>query len=731
MSRVHRGGSVRGRLARLLVAPALLAAAAPLAPAQAQGDGLPAAAQAPRIEILSNRPALLSGGDALVEIVLPEGADPAALRVEVDGRDVSAAFAPRDGGRVIGLVEGLPVGDSTLRARVPGAPPARLGVTNHPIGGPVFAGPQVRPWVCSTEAHDLGPAQDEQCNGTVRYEYRYKSSITGLFRTFDPALPPPDIATVTTDQGNEVPFVVRIERGTMDRGIYEIGVLFDLDDPAWAPWAPQAGWNGKLHVPFGGNCEPRHEQTGPPGDFLPTDREAWLLHSVVLERALSRGFMVATSGLNVLGQNCNDVVSAEALMMLKEHIVETYGEIRYTTAEGCSGGSMQQHLIAANYPGLLDGIQPACSFPDIWNAVVQAQDCNLLQRVFDEVAPARWADPRDQAAAAGYASVGVCRSRWDGPVPDLSYADIWLNPRTKCSLPPEQVYDPETNPAGARCTLQDYQVALFGRRAADGFANRPYDNVGVQYGLAALESGAITPEQFVDLNANVGGIDIDWNWQPERSVADLAALRRAYRGGRVTHGAALASVPIVDLRGSSNYEVHSDVHSYMLRQRLVDANGHHGNQIIWSSLGAIPDQGSVEAAFVLLDRWLAAIEADGSGLPLADKVLRHKPSDAVDACWVGERRITDPERCALLFPYYATPRIAAGAPLSDDVLKCRLRPLDRRSYAVAFSDDQWDRLAAAFPDGVCDWTRPGVAQEPSVPWLDFSTSPDGQALPWR
>ena len=37
-----------------------------------------------------------------------------------------------------------------------------------------------------------------------------------------------------------------------------------------------------------------------------------------------------------------------------------------------------------------------------------------------------------------------------------------------------------------------------------GFARSPWDNVGVQYGLAALKSGAITPAQFLDLNANVG-----------------------------------------------------------------------------------------------------------------------------------------------------------------------------------------------------------------------------------
>jgi Tannase-like family of unknown function (DUF6351) len=48
----------------------------------------------------------------------------------------------------------------------------------------------------------------------------------------------------------------------------------------------------------------------------------------------------------------------------------------------------------------------------------------------------------------------------------------------------------------------------------------------------------------------------------------------------------------------------------------------------------------------------------------------------------------------------------AGAPLSDDVMKCRLKPLDRGGHDVAFTDDQWARLRKAFPPGVCDWTEP-------------------------
>ncbi len=81
--------------------------------------------------------------------------------------------------------------------------------------------------------------------------------------------------------------------------------------------------------PFGGSCGPFHVQTANTS-------------AVLDETALERKFAVATSGLNVLGNNCNEAVSAEALMMVKEHLAETYGPIRYTIGNGCSGGSIQQ-----------------------------------------------------------------------------------------------------------------------------------------------------------------------------------------------------------------------------------------------------------------------------------------------------------------------------------------------------------------------------------------------------
>jgi len=66
------------------------------------------------------------------------------------------------------------------------------------------------------------------------------------------------------------------------------------------------------------------------------------------------------------------------------------------------------------------------------------------------------------------------------------------------------------------------------------------------------------------------------------------------------------------------------------------------------------------------------------------------------------------------------PRIVAGAPRTGDILKCRLKPVDAADYKVTFSAAEWARLGSIFPQGVCDWSRPGVGQKRlKDTWLAF------------
>ena len=132
---------------------------------------------------------------------------------------------------------------------------------------------------------------------------------------------------------------------------------------------------------------------------------------------------------------------------------------------------------------------------------------------------------------------------------------------------------PTDNPKGARCDVYDHTVNVYGRDPKTGFARRPLDNVGVQYGLAALNAGRISTAQFLDLNERIGGFDNDGNVVGRRSEGDPLAIRAAYRTGRLTSGGGgLASTPIIDYRNylddQPDGDVHLRYHSFALRERL-------------------------------------------------------------------------------------------------------------------------------------------------------------------
>jgi hypothetical protein len=122
---------------------------------------------------------------------------------------------------------------------------------------------------------------------------------------------------------------------------------------------------------------------------------------------------------------------------------------------------------------------------------------------------------------------------------------------------------------------------------------------------------------------------------------------------------------------------------------------------------------------------------DRSQRPHAEKVARNRPAEARDACTIAGVTYdwTPGSICELQFTYTGLTRTAAGGPDTNDVLKCQLKPLNGAEYNVSFTETQWARLQQAFPQGVCDYAKPGVAQQPSAaPWLSFSGGPGGVPL---
>ncbi|MFI5734815.1 DUF6351 family protein [Kribbella sp. NPDC051587] len=672
------------------------------------------AAYGVRIEVLSTpRPDFVSDGNALIGIT---GRNLENVTVELNGRDVTDAFT-RTAGRLVGLVRGLVIGRNTVTAGE-----ARLGLTNYPRSGPMLAGPHETPYICGTAGFvtlakvKLGPATGPDCSVPTRVDYLYRSTVDRSLKVL-PATKPADLATTTTSDGRRVPYIVRVETGVINRSIYEYAVLHDRAEGAPSALRPPSGWNGRLIYTFGGGC---------PGGWYQQGSATGGINDDVL---LGRGYAVASSTLNVFGVNCNGVLAAETMAMTREHIVETIGVPRQTIGWGCSGGSYQVFQIADNYPGLLDGIVASCVFPEVGFATLHTiTDALLLDHYFRSADG--WSDAEKQAAA-GFGKVGT--------IANLAAAGRRIDPRVYCpeQLPVQQRYDPVANPSGARCDVYDHQVNIWGKNAA-GVLRRPLDNVGIQYGLAALNAGRITAAQFVDLNRAIGGFDADANFVPGRTVADPSAIRTAYRTGQLLNGGGgLANTPIIDYRQYldelPNGDIHLMFHSFSLRQRLIKANGDADNQVMLvqsgeSTAGFNSSNPVVLSALKALDQWMDAMDADNGPGSAHARLVRNKPSSLVEACWtpqgtkIAEKQVNGigTTRCNTLYPVWPAPRQVAGASVANDVIKCRLRPLSPSDYKAKFTATQWGALRRAFPQGVCDWKAPGLGQQrPSGTWPSF------------
>jgi hypothetical protein len=665
-----------------------------------------------RITTVSARDDLITGGDVLVRIDVDRRIALDRVSVVLNGADVTSAFHPDPSAAhhaILGLVSGLSVGDNILEARERGARPFAFGarsfleLTNHPITGPVLSGPHISPFECRTLESGLGAPLDPNCSAPTRIDYFYRASNNTFKPLANPTGPrPADLVQTTTNDGTPVPFIVRVESGTNNRSIYRIAML---DDPqVGKPFAPGPGWNHKLVVGFGGGCDALFNQ----GVNQAT--------SALSLNELSRGFAFAISTELVNNQHCTASLQGEALMMLKEHFVETYGEPKWTLGVGGSGGAIQQYLITEMFPGLLDGLQPGISFPD--SELVSVLECRLLNHVY-AADPTRWTSDK-QDAVNGY-SATTCNS-WSSNFANTNVATRGVG-SVPCGLNDQSlVYNPITNPNGARCTVAEWRVNIYGRDPATGFARGTEDNVGVQYGLGALNRGQISVDEFLDLNERVGGFDLDGNIVAARTIADRLALSRSYRAGLVnSFEGGLSAVPILtqrnylDLLRGNAANIHDRAEDFVVRARLARAqHGRFDNQIIWTA--GLTGTNLPVLSLELMNRWLDAIAADPGPLGL-DKVVRNKPADAVDACFDPTgKKIAEPAsfdgtgQCNALYPVHSQPRLEAGMPLTNDIKKCQLRRINLADYHAQFTADQAARLERVFPSGVCDYTRPGVGQ---------------------
>jgi hypothetical protein len=461
--------------------------------------------------------------------------------------------------------------------------------------------------------------------------------------------------------------------------------------------------------------------------------------------ALGLGFAVMSTALDNAGHNCNLLTQAESLVMAKEHLIDHYGTLRYTIGTGCSGGSLVQQQVANAYPGIYQGILPQCSFPDSWSTGQELAAYHFDRLYFEN--PTRWGPgmvwtPDQIADVEGHPNHG------NAIVFDTVYWNSLANPSNDCAgVPSKDVYNAQTNPRGVRCTLADYMINLFGSRPRSvwspvekqighGFAGLPIGDVGAQFGLEALMKGQISPAQFVDLNAKIGGADIDLNPTAARSDATEPALRNDYRSGAVNETNNLKDVAIIDLRGPDPGAFHDAYRSWTIRARLEHVEGHFPkNHVIWfGETPLIGDPNYTVEGLEAMDRWLSTVDADHRRLSLERKVAADRPADVHDRCSdiSGVEQVTVPGvgpvcEQPLTQTKFATPAMVAGEGIATDIEKCRLKPLRQSDYyPITFTGQEWAELQRTFPAGVCDWSKPGVDQRGTIPWQTYQSDAAGR-----
>src|SRR5947209_2728685 len=421
------------------------------------------------ISTVSTRADLVSGGDALVRIGTIGDFRP-SLRVHLNGRDVTAQFRKHSDGDGLGLLTGLRLGRNVVTATNGTGDGARLTITNHPLGGPVFAGPQIKPWTCGNSS------KSPKCYQKPTYSYSYVDQ-TGNTQSYDPSNPPPDafISSTTTTDGITVPFIYRTETGYIDRDQYSITALWQPKKP-WTGWAPQKQFNHRMVITHGASCDEQYQSASAP--------------STTDQGIVGAGFVVMSNALDNAGHDCNLVVQAESLVMTKEYAIDHYGTVRWTIGSGCSGGSLVQQQVANAYPGIYQGITPQCSFTDAWSSAMEYVDYDMLLDYWKTKDQQDLWGPTQIQAVIEHPNPGNPIT-FTNVIPNSGVAD-----RPSCPDVPASQEWSASNPHGVRCTLEDYMVNLFGRDPKTGYANVSFSNVGIQYGLDALRSGQITAQQF-------------------------------------------------------------------------------------------------------------------------------------------------------------------------------------------------------------------------------------------
>ena len=250
----RRNGFTQRRAMSALAALIALATLA-VAPAFAANNTL-------EVESLSNRPDKVSGGDVLAKVQVPPDTSLGAVRVKLNGADVTQAFWQDTANHALmGLVTGMQLGKNKVEATAKGLGPAssrsrtiRPRARCSPAGRTAVLLPNDQFSLGYPMAPNVTATQiANPCHVDTRVHYVYRSTAAKFTACRRGPLPG-DLVITTTNEGQVVPYISASRPAQINRAIYQTAVLADP-----AILGPDLQHRGSrleraARVTFGGGC---------------------------------------------------------------------------------------------------------------------------------------------------------------------------------------------------------------------------------------------------------------------------------------------------------------------------------------------------------------------------------------------------------------------------------------------------------------------------------------------
>lgn len=597
----------------------------------------------------------------------------------------------------------------------------------------------------STQSHILGYSKD--CNLAASLQY-YSLSQSGEINKLTSV----ELESLDNSENDEM--LLRVEQGTINRFIYTVVMPISINEVGQR--LAKSHWNKRLIYQFNGGSGIGYRQ-GKQNAARVIDRQA---------KQLLAGYAVISSSGNKTSYTYNMLLAEDTARRVKSHFVSLYGQPYYTVGIGGSGGGLAQYLIAQNSKGILDGLIPLYSYPDMISQTTYALDCDLLNNYFTFRArkKSHWLDWQKRQTIEGMNALNNFPQRTGylqpvnqimaGFVPSLPSGNSecingYFGLSSFINNPRQGFLRDFFHPDVVKQVRWSFWQDLSNVLGADeqGFGLSTWDNVGVQYGLLALLKATITVDEFIDLNSKIGSwkpqdkMTAENIWLPfgrkipfwlslwgnqnitpinqgvaKRHAGSIKAMQAAYRVGQIFIGK--VSLPIIDVRHylEEDLDMHHVSASFYSRLRIAAQNGHSDNHVIWI---ADKNYNPAVLAFKKMDEWLLKLRNNPELT-----VLSAKPKMLTDQCfsatgavlnqgkntWDGKWNNKPEGMCQKKFPMYSTSRIQAGGTWSGDMFKCQLmsvkQAIAKGIYGTVDMKPFQRQLEQIFQQGVCDYNQP-------------------------